>query len=158
MMSRMRSIKVLNHALSTPDGLSNCERFVEIFGLKSLFSAFMRKVNGYIHISSEFGLAHLLLMSLRSYIDRCRIISPVMMWTKISNFEQGYYYYITSVKYEWLCIRCPYGLQFSLNRFRRNIWNASNQTMISTKLWYMNINTLTFIFIITGFKKVQKKL
>jgi len=43
MMSRMRSIKVLDHALSTPDGLSNCERFVEIFGLKSLFAAFMRK-------------------------------------------------------------------------------------------------------------------
>ncbi|CAG8598044.1 17039_t:CDS:10 [Acaulospora morrowiae] len=43
MMSRMRSIKVLDHALSTPDGTSCCERFVEIFGLKTLFSAFMRK-------------------------------------------------------------------------------------------------------------------
>ncbi|RIA90269.1 Catenin-beta-like protein [Glomus cerebriforme] len=43
MMSRMRAIKVLDHALSTPIGLRNCERFVEIFGLKTLFSAFMRK-------------------------------------------------------------------------------------------------------------------
>ncbi|CAB5194121.1 unnamed protein product [Rhizophagus irregularis] len=43
MMSRMRSIKVLDHALSTPMGLRNCERFVEIFGLKTLFAAFMRK-------------------------------------------------------------------------------------------------------------------
>ena len=48
----MRSIKVLDHAMSTPDGLSNCERFVEIFGLKSLFSAFMRKVN--MDISGTF--------------------------------------------------------------------------------------------------------
>lgn len=47
-MSRMRSIKVLDHALSTPMGLRNCERFVEIFGLKTLFAAFMRKVNIYI--------------------------------------------------------------------------------------------------------------
>jgi beta-catenin-like protein 1 len=50
MMSRMRSIKVLDHALSTPMGLRNCERFVEIFGLKTLFAAFMRKVNVYMGI------------------------------------------------------------------------------------------------------------
>ncbi|CAG8622657.1 11207_t:CDS:10, partial [Funneliformis caledonium] len=43
MMSRMRSLKVLDHALSSPDGLKSCERFVEIFGLKTLFSTFMRK-------------------------------------------------------------------------------------------------------------------
>ncbi|CAI2164326.1 3851_t:CDS:10 [Funneliformis geosporum] len=43
MMSRMRSIKVLDHALSSPYGLKSCERFVEIFGLKTLFSTFMRK-------------------------------------------------------------------------------------------------------------------
>ncbi|CAG8520790.1 11599_t:CDS:10 [Diversispora eburnea] len=43
MMSRMRAIKVLDYALSTPEGTSNCERFVDIFGLKTLFSTFMRK-------------------------------------------------------------------------------------------------------------------
>ncbi|CAG8835709.1 35938_t:CDS:2, partial [Racocetra persica] len=43
MMSRMRSIKVLDYALSTPEGANSCERFVEIFGLKTLFSTFMRK-------------------------------------------------------------------------------------------------------------------
>ncbi|CAG8478240.1 13480_t:CDS:10, partial [Acaulospora colombiana] len=43
MMSRMRSIKVLDHALSTPEGANCCERFVDIFGLRTLFSAFMRK-------------------------------------------------------------------------------------------------------------------
>ncbi|EXX77513.1 hypothetical protein RirG_023090 [Rhizophagus irregularis DAOM 197198w] len=48
MMSRMRSIKVLDHALSTPMGLRNCERFVEIFGLKTLFAAFMQHIMGII--------------------------------------------------------------------------------------------------------------
>ncbi|CAG8449035.1 9177_t:CDS:10 [Dentiscutata heterogama] len=43
MMSRMRSIKVLDYALSTPEGTICCERFVDIFGLKTLFSNFMRK-------------------------------------------------------------------------------------------------------------------
>ena len=44
MMARMRAIKVLDYAMSTPDGAGNCERFVEIFGLKTLFATFMRKV------------------------------------------------------------------------------------------------------------------
>jgi hypothetical protein len=57
----MRSIKVLDHALSTPDGLSNCERFVEIFGLKSLFSAFMRKVIIYV-IYQMCSVRHILLL------------------------------------------------------------------------------------------------
>ncbi|CAG8532100.1 2926_t:CDS:10, partial [Racocetra fulgida] len=42
-MMKMRSIKVLDYALSTPEGANSCERFVEIFGLKTLFSTFMRK-------------------------------------------------------------------------------------------------------------------
>lgn len=41
----MRSIKVLDHALSGSAGLANCERFVEALGLKTLFSAFMGKVS-----------------------------------------------------------------------------------------------------------------
>ncbi|CAG8541164.1 6682_t:CDS:10 [Paraglomus brasilianum] len=43
MMARMRAMKVLDYAMSTPDGAGNCERFVEIFGLKTLFATFMRK-------------------------------------------------------------------------------------------------------------------
>ncbi|CAG8513996.1 20319_t:CDS:10, partial [Gigaspora rosea] len=43
MMSRMRSIKILDYALSNPEGANCCERFVDIFGLKTLFSNFMRK-------------------------------------------------------------------------------------------------------------------
>ncbi|KAL1921927.1 uncharacterized protein VTP21DRAFT_10569 [Calcarisporiella thermophila] len=42
-MSKMRAIKVLNYATSTKEGARNCERFVEAFGLKALFSAFMQK-------------------------------------------------------------------------------------------------------------------
>ncbi|KAG9299218.1 hypothetical protein G9A89_013866 [Geosiphon pyriformis] len=42
-MSRMRSIKVLDHAMWTRYGAANCEKFVDIFGLKTLFATFMRK-------------------------------------------------------------------------------------------------------------------
>ncbi|CAG8537622.1 13610_t:CDS:10 [Ambispora leptoticha] len=42
-MSRMRAIKVLDHAMWTVHGRPNCIKFVEIFGLKTLFAAFMRK-------------------------------------------------------------------------------------------------------------------
>ncbi|KAF9514143.1 hypothetical protein BS47DRAFT_1343472 [Hydnum rufescens UP504] len=45
MLSRSRSIKVLDHALSTPDGTANCERFVDALGLKTLFSALMNKAD-----------------------------------------------------------------------------------------------------------------
>lgn len=44
MLARSRSIKVLDYAMSGPAGSSNCERFVEAAGLKTLFSAFMNKV------------------------------------------------------------------------------------------------------------------
>ncbi|KZW04240.1 DUF1716-domain-containing protein [Exidia glandulosa HHB12029] len=43
MQSRSRSIKVLDHALSSPAGSANCEAFVEALGLKTLFPAFMGK-------------------------------------------------------------------------------------------------------------------
>ncbi|KAG0151505.1 hypothetical protein CROQUDRAFT_502628 [Cronartium quercuum f. sp. fusiforme G11] len=42
-LARNRSIKVLDHALVGDEGAPNCERFVEHFGLKTLFSAFMGK-------------------------------------------------------------------------------------------------------------------
>ena len=73
----MRSIKVLDHAMSTSDGLSNCERFVEIFGLKSLFSAFMRKVNMdtlgtfKYQMSLVWRIYSILLVSLRPFINHC---------------------------------------------------------------------------------------
>ncbi|KAK9718191.1 hypothetical protein K7432_005655 [Basidiobolus ranarum] len=42
-MSRMRALKVLNYATTTVAGADNCKRFVEILGLKTLFSVFMKK-------------------------------------------------------------------------------------------------------------------
>lgn len=44
-MARTRSIKVLDYAMQTEDGSKNCERFVEVLGLKTFFSAFMGKVS-----------------------------------------------------------------------------------------------------------------
>lgn len=44
MLARNRAIKVLDHALTGDAGTAACERFVEVLGLKSLFSAFMNKV------------------------------------------------------------------------------------------------------------------
>ncbi|ORX89907.1 DUF1716-domain-containing protein [Basidiobolus meristosporus CBS 931.73] len=42
-MSRMRALKVLNYATATAAGANNCKRFVDILGLKTLFSVFMKK-------------------------------------------------------------------------------------------------------------------
>lgn len=44
LLARTRSIKVLDYAMQTEDGTGNCERFVEMLGLKIFFSAFMGKV------------------------------------------------------------------------------------------------------------------
>ncbi|OCF34946.1 beta-catenin-like protein 1 [Kwoniella heveanensis CBS 569] len=46
LLSKTRAIKVLNYALQTEDGAASCEKFVEVLGLKSLFSAFMGKGEG----------------------------------------------------------------------------------------------------------------
>ncbi|TCD69674.1 hypothetical protein EIP91_006691 [Steccherinum ochraceum] len=43
MQSRSRSIKVLDHAMSSAAGTAACETFVEALGLKVLFSTFMNK-------------------------------------------------------------------------------------------------------------------
>ncbi|KAF8920892.1 hypothetical protein BGZ58_004284 [Dissophora ornata] len=42
-MARIRAVKVLDYALSTKSGTANCLRFVEIMGLKTLFSIFSKK-------------------------------------------------------------------------------------------------------------------
>ena len=45
LLARTRAIKVLDYAMQTEDGSANCERFVEMLGLKTFFSAFMGKVS-----------------------------------------------------------------------------------------------------------------
>lgn len=47
-MARIRAVKVLDYAMSTKAGTANCLRFVEIMGLKTLFSIFSRKVRGFV--------------------------------------------------------------------------------------------------------------
>ena len=40
-MSRNSALKVIDHALSGKEGIENCEKFVEILGLRTLFPLFM---------------------------------------------------------------------------------------------------------------------
>lgn len=41
-MSRNSALKVINHAVSGREGKENCEKFVEIFGLRTIFPVFMK--------------------------------------------------------------------------------------------------------------------
>lgn len=41
-LSRRSALKVLNHAMCNAEGKDNCVKFIEIFGLGSLFPAFMK--------------------------------------------------------------------------------------------------------------------
>lgn len=41
-MSRNGSLKVLDHAMSGPDGRENCNKFVDILGLRTIFPLFMK--------------------------------------------------------------------------------------------------------------------
>lgn len=41
-MSRNGSLKVLDHALAGSDGRDNCNKFVDILGLRTVFPLFMK--------------------------------------------------------------------------------------------------------------------
>ena len=41
-LSRRSAIKVLDHAMCNKEGAENCSKFVEVYGLRSLFPAFMK--------------------------------------------------------------------------------------------------------------------
>lgn len=41
-MSRKSSLKVLNHAMINKEGTENCVKFIEVYGLRCLFPAFMK--------------------------------------------------------------------------------------------------------------------
>ena len=41
-MSRTNAIKVLNHAISGVHGVDNCQKFVDILGLRNIFPLFMK--------------------------------------------------------------------------------------------------------------------
>ncbi len=40
-MSRLSAIKVLDHAMAGAEGADNCNKFVDILGLRSMFPLFM---------------------------------------------------------------------------------------------------------------------
>lgn len=52
LQSRSRSIKTLDYAMSGPTGSASCEAFIEALGLKTLFAAFMGKVNHHLRLPS----------------------------------------------------------------------------------------------------------
>ena len=41
-VSRNGALKVLNHALSGPEGKDNCSKFIEVLGLRTIFPLFMK--------------------------------------------------------------------------------------------------------------------
>ena len=41
-LSRNCAIKVLNHAMTGAEGLDNCQKFVDILGLRTVFPLFMK--------------------------------------------------------------------------------------------------------------------
>ena len=45
LLAKTRAIKVLSYAMQTEAGAANCEKFVEVLGLKTFFPAFMGKVS-----------------------------------------------------------------------------------------------------------------
>ena len=56
-MSRNSALKVIDHALSGKEGIENCEKFVEILGLRTFFPLFMKtpkrnKKSGHCEVKS----------------------------------------------------------------------------------------------------------
>jgi hypothetical protein len=45
LLAKTRAIKVLSYAMQSEAGAANCEKFVEVLGLKTFFPAFMGKVS-----------------------------------------------------------------------------------------------------------------
>ena len=41
-MSRCSAVKVLNYAMQGTDGADNCQKFIDILGLRSLFPLFIK--------------------------------------------------------------------------------------------------------------------
>ena len=49
MLAKTRAIKVLSYAMQSEQGAANCEKFVEVLGLKTFFPAFMGKASCPLH-------------------------------------------------------------------------------------------------------------
>ena len=58
-LARCSAIKVLNHAMCNAEGKDNCIKFIEIFGLGSLFPAYMKTPRGNKKTSGEEQEEHI---------------------------------------------------------------------------------------------------
>ena len=70
-MSRNSALKVIDHALSGKEGVENCEKFVEILGLRTLFPLFMKtpKRNKKSGHTEHVSLYIQIFSTLENYID-----------------------------------------------------------------------------------------
>ena len=70
-MSRNSAIKVLNHAMTGPEGVDNCQKFIDILGLRTIFPLFMKTPS-----KGRAGPSHAELEGTKC-LKIFRIISPV---------------------------------------------------------------------------------
>ena len=85
MLARQRALKVLDHALAGDAGTEACERFVEVLGLKSLFSAFMNKVCPSDTLSTPHSAADLKVFPQRAKAKRRRKFQILQAKTKSTS-------------------------------------------------------------------------
>ena len=54
-LSRLSAIKVLDHAMTGPEGADNCHKFVDILGLRSIFPLFMKTPKKHKKVGTNEG-------------------------------------------------------------------------------------------------------
>ncbi|ALC46362.1 CG11964 [Drosophila busckii] len=85
-MSRNGSLKVLDHAMAGPDGRENCNKFVEILGLRTIFPLFMKtpKRNKQRLLSVDEHEEHVCSV-LASMLRNCKGTQRARMLTKFTE-------------------------------------------------------------------------
>ncbi|KAL4132573.1 hypothetical protein QTP88_009697 [Uroleucon formosanum] len=85
-LSRNGSLKVLNHALSGPQGKDNCNKFVDILGLRTIFPLFMKtpKKNRKRMLSTEEHEEHVISI-IANMLRNCRGTQRQRLMTKFSE-------------------------------------------------------------------------
>ncbi|XP_001944048.2 beta-catenin-like protein 1 [Acyrthosiphon pisum] len=85
-LSRNGSLKVLNHALSGPQGKDNCNKFVDILGLRTIFPLFMKtpKKNRKRMLSTEEHEEHVISI-IANMLRNCRGTQRQRLMTKFAE-------------------------------------------------------------------------
>ncbi|XP_050523187.1 beta-catenin-like protein 1 [Daktulosphaira vitifoliae] len=85
-LSRNGSLKVLNHALSGPQGKENCNKFVDILGLRTIFPLFMKtpKKNRKKMLSTEEHEEHVVSI-IANMLRNCRGTQRQRLLTKFAE-------------------------------------------------------------------------